>query len=343
MPPEKQGAEAPDPAKTAMAALLQDLLDLQEVLERQKRRSRQESREPVRPGPLGQGQEQGRGQGQEATAPGRRDASTSTDTEKLIAYLIQKLLERLTPPGQQPAQQPAPVQQQPGLQQSPAPAQDRFDQPSRDGRQDTARSVAEAVEKILGDHPELVEMFHDGRLPRTKQLFDEAQRATSAQGAIAQAAALGLPAQGQGASSVAGVEAEDETELQFLVLHHAQDTPRQETSIEESVEDEVYHDARDDLDNLETTIENEVYHDAHDDLETTVENEIYHDAHDDLDNLEPTVESNAGRGRPSSSTVAALPLPGLKPESLLNTPTHTAAAGSPSVTAPSVQVTHRGR
>ncbi|MFJ2025398.1 hypothetical protein ACIODW_16595 [Streptomyces sp. NPDC087897] len=324
MPPEKQGAEGPDPAKTAMAALLQDLLDLQEVLERQKRRSRQEAREPVRPEPPDQGL--GQGQGQEDAAPGRRDASTSTDTEKLIAYLIQKLLERLTPPGQQSAQRQAPAQQQPWPQQSPGSAPDRFDQPSRDGRQGTARSVAEAVETILSDHPELVEMFHDGQLPRTKQLFDEAHRAASAQGAIAQAAALSLPAQGPETSSVNEDELIEEDELQFLDVAHRDDPPRKKASTDGSVEDEVYHDARDDL---ETTVENEVYHDALDDLETTVENEVYHDA---LDDLETTVENDAGQYRTSISSLAALRVPGLQPGSISNTPNDAAAPGLPVMT-----------
>ncbi|MDQ0987063.1 hypothetical protein [Streptomyces sp. V2I9] len=324
MPPEKQGAEAPDPAKTAMTALLQDLLDLQEVLERQKRRSRQETREPVRPEPPDQGQ--GHGQGQEDAAPGRRDASTSTDTEKLIAYLIQKLLERLTPPGQQSAQQQAPAQQQPWGQQSPGSAPDRFDQPSRDGRQGTARSVAEAVETILSDHPELVEMFHDGQLPRTKQLFDEAHRAASAQGAIAQAAALSLPAQGPETSAVNEDELVEEDELLFLDVDHRDDPPRKKASTDESVEDEVYHDARDDL---ETTVEDEVYHDARDDLETTVEDEVYHDAREEP---EATVENDAGQYRTSISSLAALPVPGIESRNLTDTPTNTATSGLPVMT-----------
>ncbi|MEV7659203.1 hypothetical protein AB0O39_34190 [Streptomyces anulatus] len=301
MPPEKQGAEAPDPAETAMAALLQDLMDLQDRLvnlEIQERRSRAEARGPVRPGPPGQGQEQRQEQDQEAAAPGRRAASASTDTAELIAHLIRKLLERLTLAGRQAAQQQATAQWQPWTQQSPAPAPDRNDQLSRSGHQDRARSVEEAVERILGDHPELVEMFHDGRLPRTKQLFDEAHRATGAQAAISRAAALDLPAPAEHSALVDGTADETEAleELPCLDVDHANKTTREEEPTHESAED----------------IEDEVFH-------------------NDLDDLDVPADDSTSQSRTSVSSAAALNSPGFTPGSLSNTPVGAAAPGLPEV------------
>ncbi|MFE7366260.1 hypothetical protein [Streptomyces anulatus] len=344
MPPEKQGAEAPDPAETAMAALLQDLMDLQDRLvnlEIQERRSRAEARGPVRPGPPGQGQEQRQEQEQEAAAPGRRAASTSTDTAELIAHLIRKLLERLTLAGQQAAQQQATSQRQPWTRQSPAPAPDRKDQLSRSGHQERERSVAEAVERILGDHPELVEMFHDGRLPRTKQLFDESHRATSAQAAISQAAALDLPAPAEHSALVDGTA--DETEeleedLPWLEVDHGNETTRERDVTDESaedIEDEVFHDALDDLD---APAETEVFHDALDDLDVPAETEVYEDA---LDDLEAPADDGTDRSRTSVSSMAALNSPGFTPGSLSNTPVGAAAPVLPVVV--SEQVAGRGR
>ncbi|NEB99271.1 hypothetical protein [Streptomyces anulatus] len=345
MPPEKQGAEAPDPAETAMAALLQDLMDLQDRLvnlEIQERRSRAEARGPVRPGPPGQGQEQRQEQEQEqeAAAPGRRAASASTDTAELIAHLIRKLLERLTLAGQHAAQQQATSQRQPWTRQSPAPAPDRNDQLSRSGHQERERSVAEAVERILGDHPELVEMFHDGRLPRTKQLFDEAHRATSAQAAISQAAALDLPAPAEHSALVDGTAGETEEleeDLPWLEVDHGNETTRERDVTDESaedIEDEVFHDALDDLD---APTETEVFHDALDDLDAPTETEVFHDALDDLD---VPADDGTDRSRTSVSSMAALNSPGFTPGSLSNTPVGAAAPVLPVV---SEQVAGRGR
>ncbi|WP_087764929.1 hypothetical protein [Streptomyces sp. CS057] len=346
MPPEKQGAEAPDPAETAMAALLQDLMDLQDRLvnlEIQERRSRAEARGPVRPGPPGQGQEQRQEQEQEqeAAASGRRSASTSTDTAELIAHLIRKLLERLTLAGQQAAQQQATSQRQPWTRQSPAPAPDRNDQLSRSGHQERERSVAEAVERILGDHPELVEMFHDGRLPRTKQLFDEAHRATSAQAAISQAAALDLPAPAEHSALVGGTAGETEEleeDLPWLEVDHGNETTHERDVTDESaedIEDEVFHDALDDLD---APAETEVFHDALDDLDVPAETEVYEDA---LDDLEAPADDGTDRSRTSVSSMAALNSPGFTPGSLSNTPVGAAAPVLPVVV--SEQVDGRGR
>ncbi|OLO30850.1 hypothetical protein PZ61_0210105 [Streptomyces sp. MNU77] len=328
MPPEKQGAEAPDPAETAMAALLQDLMDLQDRLvnlEIQERRSRAEARGPVRPGPPGQGQEQRQEQEQEAAAPGRRAASASTDTAELIAHLIRKLLERLTLAGQQAAQQQATSQRQPWTRQSPAPVPDRNDQLSRSGHQERERSVAEAVERILGDHPELVEMFHDGRLPRTKQLFDEAHRATSAQAAISQAAALDLPAPAEHSALVGGTAGETEEleeDLPWLEVDHGNETTRERDVTDESaedIEDEVFHDA------LDAPAETEVFHDALDDLDVPAETEVYEDA------LDAPADDGTDRSRTSVSSMAALNSPGFTPGSLSNTPVGAVAPGLPVV------------
>ncbi|MGP3634286.1 hypothetical protein ACTU45_13095 [Streptomyces sp. 24-1644] len=163
-------ASGPDPVKTAVELILKDLLELQDRLQRQERRGAVRPEEPART-------EENATTGRGTSAP---DSSTSTDTEKLIAYVIQKLRDMLSPP----------ARQQPGQQQAPAQAPDRFEELYTDQNRGKAATVAQAVEAILAEHPALVEMYHNGQLPRTQRLVEHAAHAPSERTQISAAAAL---------------------------------------------------------------------------------------------------------------------------------------------------------
>lgn len=205
----------PDPAKTAVHLILQDLLENQERLERQERQRRQGRPEPsARPDEPAPAQ-----RNEAATGTGAPDASTSTDTEKLIAYLIQKLLERIAPSGQ-----PSAGQHEAGHQPAPVQPPEPFAPLYADENKGMAASVAQAVKAVLAEHPALEKMYRDGQLPATQRLVEHAQQATSQRSSTAMAAALTPPESVvASAPAVGGEVSEQEAEED---LEDARPSPR---------------------------------------------------------------------------------------------------------------------
>ncbi|MEU8677798.1 hypothetical protein [Streptomyces sp. NPDC048560] len=189
-------AIGPDPAKTAMELILQDLLEL---LERQKREAQRRPALPEEPAPA---------QRNEAGGPGTQDTPAVTDTEKLIAYIIQEVLKRMSPPGQQP-----------GLQQAPVQAPERFDQLYAEEHQGKVSAIAQAVETVLAENPELRKLYESGRLPRTQRFVEHARahagNTTSEQHLASDAATLKSPTTSGGSEKLEG---EVEDDLDYLVV-----------------------------------------------------------------------------------------------------------------------------